>query len=615
MAPYDQIQDELRRIRTDMLDAEHRFASVAADVPATHRASARNLLHYLALRHRDLRRLQAQLASLGLSSLGRAESRALSTVEAVLDLVGQLAHVPFEPGSAEPPLTFEQGQALLREHTDALLGPPPAGRDVRIMVTMPPQAASDYALVRDLIASGMDCMRVNTAHDDAAAWDRMLFHLSRATAALDRRCRVLIDLAGPKLRTGPIEPGPPVVRWRPERDVYGRVRRPARVWLTARANPAPPPEAAAAAVPVDAGWLAALSIGDRIEFDDARDSHRRLEVVNRQDGGVWVEGDQTAYVVPGTRLRVTNGAASGRDADIGDLPPLAQTIMLAPGDTLLLLRGLERGRPAVLDVRGQVLQPAELPVTLEEIFDDVRAGESVWLDDGKIGGVVRSATAERIEVTITHAKTDGSRLGPDKGINLPDSTLRLPALTAKDLGDLPFIAERADLVGYSFVRSEQDVRELQGRLADLGGGRTPGLVLKIETRRAFDDLPALLLAAMRSPASGVMIARGDLAVECGYERLAEVQEEILWMAEASHTPVIWATQVLEGLTKTGIPSRAEITDAAMGERAECVMLNKGPYIVDAVRSLDGILGRMQAHQRKKSAMLRQLGVADRFLER
>jgi pyruvate kinase len=140
------------------------------------------------------------------------------------------------------------------------------------------------------------------------------------------------------------------------------------------------------------------------------------------------------------------------------------------------------------------------------------------------------------------------------------------------------------------------------------------LILKIETRRAFDNLPALLLAAMRSAAAGVMIARGDLAVECGYERLAEVQEEILWMAEASHMPVIWATQVLERLAKEGIPSRAEITDAAMGERAECVMLNKGPYILAAVRALDNILTRMQAHQRKKTAMLRQLGLADRFLQ-
>jgi pyruvate kinase len=214
---------------------------------------------------------------------------------------------------------------------------------------------------------------------------------------------------------------------------------------------------------------------------------------------------------------------------------------------------------------------------------------------------------------VTHARPGGSKLLSDKGINLPDSNQRLPALTPKDLEDLRFIAARADIVGYSFVRSVTDVRALQSHLSDLGGDRL-GLVLKIETRRAFEHLPALLLASMRSPAAGAMIARGDLAVECGYERLAEVQEEILWMAEASHIPVIWATQVLENLAKGGVPSRAEITDAAMGERAECVMLNKGPYILDAVRALDNILTRMQAHQRKKRAMLRQLDLADRFLK-
>lgn len=117
---------------------------------------------------------------------------------------------------------------------------------------------------------------------------------------------------------------------------------------------------------------------------------------------------------------------------------------------------------------------------------------------------------------------------------------------------------------------------------------------------------------MRSPAAGIMIARGDLAIECGWERMAEVQEEILWICEAAHMPVIWATQVLENLAKNGLPSRAEITDAAMGERAECVMLNKGPYIVDAVRVLDDILQRMENHQSKKRSMLRHLRLADRL---
>jgi pyruvate kinase len=109
-----------------------------------------------------------------------------------------------------------------------------------------------------------------------------------------------------------------------------------------------------------------------------------------------------------------------------------------------------------------------------------------------------------------------------------------------------------------------------------------------------------------------MIARGDLAVECGFERLAEVQEEILWMCEAAHVPAIWATQVLESLAKEGLPSRAEVTDAAMAHRAECVMLNKGPYIVDAVKALDDILRRMHGHQAKKQPMLRRLGLARNF---
>jgi pyruvate kinase len=111
---------------------------------------------------------------------------------------------------------------------------------------------------------------------------------------------------------------------------------------------------------------------------------------------------------------------------------------------------------------------------------------------------------------------------------------------------------------------------------------------------------------MSGKAAGVMIARGDLAVECGYERLAEVQEEILWAAEAAHMPVIWATQVLETLAKTGLPTRAEITDAAMGERAECVMLNKGPHIAEAMYTLNDILHRMQGHQDKKHPLLRAL---------
>lgn len=175
----------------------------------------------------------------------------------------------------------------------------------------------------------------------------------------------------------------------------------------------------------------------------------------------------------------------------------------------------------------------------------------------------------------------------------------MSSLTSEDLQALRFIVKNADIVGYSFVRHEADVRELQARLAELGGENL-GIILKIETREGFEQLPRLLLAAMQSQTVGVMIARGDLAVECGYQRFTEVQEEILWICEAARMPAIWATQVLESLAKTGIPSGSEITDAAMGERAECVMLNKGPYIVTAAKTLDDILRRMQSHQEKSA---------------
>ena len=119
---------------------------------------------------------------------------------------------------------------------------------------------------------------------------------------------------------------------------------------------------------------------------------------------------------------------------------------------------------------------------------------------------------------------------------------------------------------------------------------------------------------MKRDKIGVMIARGDLAVEIGFERSSEVQNEILWFCEAAHIPVIWATQVLENLAKTGIPTRAEISDVVQGVHAECIMLNKGPYINDAIVLLKNILVRMEAHSFKKKNSLRALNMAQNALD-
>jgi pyruvate kinase len=359
---------------------------------------------------------------------------------------------------------------------------------------------------------------------------------------------------------------------------------------------------------VPSSWLAQLRVGEFVEFSDARDASRTLEIVDVTDQGCWAELGKTAYIVPGTTLLHKHGKPDDSECRIGTLPPGENVLTLQKGDTLILTRDLKPGRPATYDSAGKMLSPAKIGCTLPEVFDDVRAGEPIWFDDGKIGGVIEKVEQARVIVRITQDHVKPLKLRADKGINLPESKLRLAAMTAKDIEDLPFVAQHADIVELSFANSAQDVESLQQQLAILGT-RQPAIVRKIETRRGFENLPDMLLTAMRAPFCGVMIARGDLAVECGFERLAEVQEEILWLCEAAHVPVIWATQVLETLAKEGRPSRAEITDAAMGLRAECVMLNKGPYVVSAVRALDDILRRMHGHQAKKRSMLRELHLA------
>jgi pyruvate kinase len=616
-AELEKLLQHLSRLRSEMLELETFGLSDYAQPRANHTASAANLMHYLALRRHDIRHLQSQLANLGLSSLGRTEPHVLSALNAVMNVLCQLIGAGEACLASETAPRLNEGTALLQTNTDALLGPARTGRSVRIMVTMPPEAATNYDLVRDLLAQGMDCMRINCSHGGPEAWEGMIRNLRRAEQETKKTCKVAMDLAGPKLRTGPIEPGPRVVKYRPKRDASGQVVSAARIWLTSNSQPEVAPERADAVVPVPPAWLEELKLGDRIRFTDARGASRSMIVSEIQRKNRWAEGHRTAYIFQGMPVEARAPMASSgnsqkaRPANIGPIPATEQTLRLKLGDHLVLTKSLEPGRPAQPHGKHKPATPARIGVSLAEFFDCVRPGQPIWLDDGKIGGVIREVTPEQAIVEITHARPAGEKLGAEKGINLPESDLRLSSLTNEDLEALRFVVKNADIVGYSFVRREEDVRDLQARLAELGGENL-GIILKIETREGFEQLPRLLLAAMQSRAAGVMIARGDLAVECGYQRLAEVQEEILWICEAAHMPVIWATQVLESLAKTGIPSRSEITDAAMGERAECVMLNKGPYIVTTVKTLDDILRRMQSHQDKKRSMLRKLHLADAF---
>jgi pyruvate kinase len=298
---------------------------------------------------------------------------------------------------------------------------------------------------------------------------------------------------------------------------------------------------------------------------------------------------RAAEAATGRRLRVLMDLG-GPEVRTGEVRTPADRERLGPGDRLLLVRpgGLDEAPDDAPAFRAECAEPGAL--------GRLREGEPVLVDDGKVRGEI-----ERVG-------PGGAKLKPEKGLNFPESELDLPPLGPDDLADLDFVAANADLVGYSFVQSAGDVALLQEELRR----RRPddwarlGIVAKVETPRAIRNLPEIVVAAAGRQPLAVMIARGDLAVEIGFVRLAEMQEEIMWLCEAARVPVVWATQVLEGLVKKGLPSRGEMTDAAMAARAECVMLNKGPYLVEAVEALDRILSRMSEHQTKKTPRLRAL---------
>jgi len=266
-------------------------------------------------------------------------------------------------------------------------------------------------------------------------------------------------------------------------------------------------------------------------------------------------------------------------------------IRLRRGDEFALVKEAHKS-----DKDGEILAT----ITFPEILDSLKVGSEVSINDGKIGARVVSVKAGKVELTVHRVPAGGARLKPEKGVNFPNAELHLPPLTQDDFLALDFVAEHADLIGFSFVQHPADValldRELIRRRPD---GPLLPIMLKIETRLGVQNLPQLIVEAAGRRPLAVMIARGDLAVELGFGRMSEMQEEILWLCDAAHVPVIWATQV--NFVSEGGPTRAEATDAAMSQRAECVMLNKGPYLVEAVVFPKDVLKRMERHQSKTTA--------------
>ncbi len=579
LAPALWLLDTLLALRATLERIEVEEAAWLKAIHPDYRASARNLLHFISFHRHAHPGLPKALRQRGLCALTDCDAHLLSSLEAVITALEALEGLaPSAAATQEQPdgPSGLGGPEVLEQHCDRLFGALAAAGVAGIMVTLPAEAAESPALVADLLAAGMTIARINCAHDDPVVWGRMVDALSQARVATGRPCAIAMDLAGPKLRTGQLAPQPAVIRARPPRDRMGRPTQPVRILAVSPKALPRPQDTDAVLLPARLSKAKRLKQGDRLRGRDASGRRRTLQVVRRgPDGVLMLQADRTCHFTSGLVFRQRHGKARLR---VGPLAPVSGERLLRPGDAIRLTPEPDQGG-------------GTLPCTLPEVFVDLRPGERVLFDDGRIGAVIRVVSPQAVVLEVTTAQARGSRLRADKGINVPDSDLRMPALTAKDIEDLAFVTRHADMISYSFVRRDSDIQTLRQCLEDRGRGDL-AVVLKIETRQAFLNLPGLLLAAMAHGAPvGVMIARGDLAIECGWEALAPIQEEILRICAAAHVPCIWATEVLDTLAQHGHPTRAEITDAAMGARADAVMLNKGPNITATVKVLEAIVAR------------------------
>jgi len=601
--PRGKLQEILVALDTvidKIYEFEHKYRSQLNNVHPNYFQSAKNLVHYLAMRSFNINIFQDKLEEIGLPVTMESQNNILYGLLNFRTIINSLLKNEIYD-EEQNHLNNKQVKKILKKNSKALFGKIKNKRKTAILVTQPFEAANDEQFAQALLKQGMDCARINCAHDDEIIWKQIIENIR----AHEKNCKIMMDLGGPKFRTGKMKPGPKVIHIKPKKNPLGQVIEPARIWLAPYGIQPPVDKEADVIIPVNKKWLRKTKKGSYIIFRDSRDKKCKIHIEEKEGKGRWGYCIDSAFVITGTLLNVfIEKRSSSEIHTVQELLPLEEVIFLFEGDLLRLDKKAIPGEPAVYDGDGNLKELAHISCTLPQIFDNVKLEEQIYFNDGKIEGIVKKIHTDHLIIEITNAKKKGGKLKADKGINLPNSDLGISGLTKKDKNDLKFVVQHADVVNFSFVNNKQDVEESFNELKKLKA--TMGIILKIETKEAYRNLPGILLKAMENYPIGVMIARGDLAIETGWRNFAIIQEEILQLCDAAHLPDIWATQVLENLAKKGIPTRAEITDAAMAQRADCVMLNKGPYIEKTVRMLDKVLRKMQRIQKKKVTLLPKL---------
>ena len=596
MQKIKELIEELDRLLKTLEKQEDKHHRISQKLSPVHRKGWRNMLHYKTLRSQDIRPLQKKLGYLGISRFGNAEAHIRSSI-----LQSKRLLEGFNPKGLKPNHHLErsirESKELLKQNTQLLFGPSDQKRRVRVMVTLGPQAIQSYPYVEDLVRKGMDCARINCAHDEEKDWLRMIDHIRQAEEVTGKKVRIAMDLAGPKIRTGSIQPGPEVIKVGVQKNQKGEVIEKARVTLVKGSLETIPP----GVLPVEStAPLGQIPAGTLFRVRDARGKKRTWVVRDVHSDRLVVEVSKNTYIESGSELRSKEASVSLR---IGKLPAQEIGVQLVQGDYFHLTGPDQIGRNAVLDEDGKTLVHAQLNCQYPGILKNTRVGERVVFDDGKLEALIREKREDCLVLEVIRAREKGIKIRAEKGIAFPDTTHSHWGLTEKDRQDLPFVVRHADMVNASFINSPKDVRVLREAIDAFDLHRPLAMVLKIETKTAYDLLFEILTEAMGLPSVGVMIARGDLAVETGWASIGRVQEEIVSLCAAGRIPVIWATQVLENHAKTGVPSRSEITDAVMGLKAECVMLNKGPFLLETLDFLNGLLTEMEEMHEKRERML------------
>jgi pyruvate kinase len=582
----------LSRLREQMLSREVILPSCGP-----YETSCLNMQDFLTLKKHDLSRVQGMLSSLGLSSLGKAHFHLMYTIERELKLLERILGIVHDAPEAHC-IGFDEAYERIKERARFLKSNDSSSFAPSVMITMPSDAADDALFYESLLSARVDLCRINTAHDTAEVWKRMadLVRRINTNERKENPLKIYVDLAGPKFRTGPLKQVSGSFKINPRRTERFLIVPASSHALTMREQQEGSKTISPATVVVNDAFYGRLRNAGRIGIEDSEGRERKCKILSWDDAVCAVEAkkilideDTTLFIVQKKKSFLANPVNfMMKDEEVrlfvGDR--LFVTTLACPGE---VVRD-ERGYDAIIGCIG------------DDFLPFVRIGETLYIDDGLVGLEVEEKRGEGLLCRVTVTKPSGAVLKAQKGINFPDSEIEIAALTETDRKNLDEVIEFADIIGISFAQNRDDVEELKAYLAE-SGRKKVGIVAKIETKRAVKNLPMILLSLIPHPHSGVMIARGDLAIEVGFEHLPRIQSEILDLCESAHIPVIYATQILEKLMKKNLPSRAEIIDASSAQRADCIMLNKGPFIQHAVKVLQDILASMQRQSLKNVPQL------------